>query len=82
MTVTMTLTQQVDVFTTASQTYTLTKAPALNTRVQVYVEGMLMCEACGTDYTLAGTALTFTGQRTSEIEAPVIIQVWYWVSQG
>jgi hypothetical protein len=77
MTVTVTLVQQVDVFQTASQTYTLTHTPAPSTRPQVFVNGILMCDVCGLDYTLVGSALTFTGQQTAQIDGPTI-QVWYW----
>ena len=77
MTVSTTIIQRVDVFQTAAQSYTLTAAPAPNTRPQVFVNGILMCEVCGTDYTLIGATLTFTGQQTAAMDSPVI-QVWYW----
>jgi len=41
------------------------------------VNGILMCAACGLDYSLAGTVLTFTGQQTAQMASPTI-QVWYW----
>jgi hypothetical protein len=73
----ITLIQRVDVFQKASQTYTLTKAPASTTTALVFVNGILMCSVCGNDYTLTGTTLTFTGQQTAAMDSPVI-QVWYW----
>lgn len=77
MTVSMTLMQQVDIFQTVSQSYTLAYTPAPNTVPQVFVNGMLMCGVCGTDYTLNGTTLTFTGQNISGMSS-VAVQVWYW----
>jgi hypothetical protein len=41
------------------------------------VNGILMCAACGLDYSLSGTTLTFTGQQTAQMASPTI-QVWYW----
>ena len=79
VTLTVTLVQHVDVFQTASQTYTLTQPPSPSLRTQVFVNGLLMCDVpCG-DFTLAGTALTFTGQQTAQMATP-IIQVWYWAA--
>jgi hypothetical protein len=79
MTVTVTLVQHVDVFQTAAQTYTLTQMPAPSTRPQVFVNGILMCDVCGLDYSLIGTTLTFTGQQTGQMVTPTI-QVWYWAT--
>ena len=77
VTLTVTLVQHVDVFQTASQTYTLTQTPSPSVRPQVFVNGLLMC--AGNDFTLAGTALTFTGQQTAQMDTPTI-QVWYWAT--
>jgi hypothetical protein len=66
-----------DVFTTAAAAYTLSKVPVLPAN-DVYVNGLLMLQ--GTDYDLSGTLLTFTGQATAQMEAP-IVQVKYWVAQ-
>jgi hypothetical protein len=77
LTMAVTLVQHVDVFQSASQTYTLTQAPAPSTRPQVFVNGILMCDVCGQDYSLAGTTLRFTGQQTAQMASPTI-QVWYW----
>jgi hypothetical protein len=77
ITATVTLVQQVDVFQTASQAYTLSHTPAAGTVPEVFVNGILMCGPCGNDYTIAGTTLTFTGQQTAAMETPVI-QAWYW----
>jgi len=77
MTISVTLVQHVDVFQTAAQAYTLTQTPAPSTTPQVFVNGILMCAACGLDYSLAGTTLTFTGQQTAQMASPTI-QVWYW----
>jgi hypothetical protein len=68
------LTPRLDVFQTRGQRFALTGTPAANTGVMVYVNGLLMLG--GTDYTLSGTALTFTGQ---EIGESPIIQALYWV---
>ncbi|MGD0497559.1 MAG: hypothetical protein ABSC23_03885 [Bryobacteraceae bacterium] len=70
----VTLTPQLDVFQEQGQQYTLTHSPAANTDPMVFVNGLLMLK--GTDYTLCGSALTFTGQ---EIGERPIIQVHYWV---
>jgi len=77
LTMAVTLVQHVDVFQTAAQAYTLTQTPAPSTTPQVFVNGILMCAACGLDYSLAGTTLTFTGQQTAQMASPTI-QVWYW----
>ena len=77
MTISVTLVQHVDVFQSASQIYTLTQTPAPGTRPQVFVDGILMCDVCGKDYSIAGTTLTFTGQQTAQMDTPTI-QVWYW----
>jgi hypothetical protein len=79
MTVTVTLVQHVDVFQAALQVYTLTQTPAPSTRPQVFVNGILMCDVCGLDYSLVGTTLTFTGQQTAQMISPTI-QVWYWAT--
>jgi hypothetical protein len=71
----VTLQPRVDVFTTASLTYQLTKAPAANAQVLVFVNGLLMLS--GVDYSLAGQKLSFTGQQTDQMSGP-IIQVLYW----
>lgn len=78
LTITTRLNQQVDVFQTAAQAYTLTRSPAENTPAQVYVNGLLMCAVCG-DYVLAGATVTFTGQQTAAMDTPAI-QVWYWTA--
>ena len=76
-TATVTLVQRVDVFQTAAQAYTLSHTPAAGALPQVFVNGILMCAACGLDYSLSGTTLTFTGQQTAQMASPTI-QVWYW----
>ena len=70
-----TMTAALDVFRTASQKYTLAHTPTSDGGVLVFVNGLLML--AGTDYTLNGTALTFTGQTIGDNP---VIQVQYWVA--
>lgn len=73
VTQTVTLTPRLDVFRTQGQAFTLSDAPAANTAVMVFLNGVLMLQ--GEDYSLVQGALTFTGQ---EIGESPIIQVMYW----
>ena len=72
MTIKVCLTQHTDVFRNPGQTFTLTAVPSDLADVSVYLNGLLMLE--GLDYTLSGSALTFTGQQ---IEDTPVIQVKY-----
>lgn len=73
-----TLVPQVDVFLTASTTYTLTAQPTIGrgSFPMVYVNGLLMCSPY--DYTLSGRTLTFTGQPVGDMGEGTIVQVLYW----
>jgi len=77
-TMTVTLTQQVDVFQTPATSYALTKTPVPTMPVQVWLNGLLLCGPCGKDYVTTGSNLTFTGQLAGQMAAPVV-QVSYWV---
>lgn len=78
ITQTVTLVERLDVFTATSQTYTLSAAPVTTRNVKVFLNGLLMLQ--GADYTVSGQTVTFTGQSTAGMSAPVV-QVFYWVAQ-
>ena len=67
-----TLSPQLDVFRTTSQTYNLTGIPVNGTAVMVFYNGLLMLQ--GLDYSLIGNVLTFIGQKIGDNP---IIQVMY-----
>ena len=71
-----TMSSALDVFRTGNQQkFTLSRVPAPDGSVLVFVNGSLMLE--GEDYTITVTALTFTKQAIGD--AP-IIQVQYWTA--
>lgn len=77
---TVALVPRLDVFRRASQTFVLSQTPVGGTEAPltlVYLNGLLMVSP--DDYTLSGTALTFTGQNVALMPA-VVVQVLYWVA--
>lgn len=73
---------KLDVFTFAASSYQLAGTPAPNSPIQVFLNGILQCSPCGTDYQLSGGASQTLDSKTNKLVTTVTPTILTFIGQN
>jgi hypothetical protein len=76
------LTGKLDLFTFPAAAFQLAGTPAVNSPIQVFLNGILMCSPCGTDYQLTGGATKTLDPVTGKLITTTTPTVLTFVGQN